>query len=137
MTPLFWKVSGQSPWSDDVDNLHGSRIVFAASVCMCREHWSMITYESNFFLPGSKTRSIALHSRCSFYKLINKTYFPPVKLLYTILETFLSSFFFFRTFYFVLWYSQLTMLLQFQVNIEGTQPYIYISPNPPLTQAAT
>ena len=32
---------------------------------------------------------------------------------------------FFFTFYFILGYSQLTMLWQFQVNSEGTQPYLY------------
>ena len=40
----------------------------------------------------------------------------------------------FQTFYFLLGYSRLTMLWQFQVNSEGTKPYIYISflPQSPL-----
>ena len=35
---------------------------------------------------------------------------------------------FFWTFYFVLGYSQLTMLWQFQGNSKGTQPYTYVYP---------
>ena len=37
----------------------------------------------------------------------------------------------FLTFYFILEYSQLTMLLQFQVDSKGTQPYIYMYPFSP------
>ena len=37
----------------------------------------------------------------------------------------------FKTFYFVLRYSQLTMLWYFQENSEGTQPYIYMYPFSP------
>ena len=40
-------------------------------------------------------------------------------------------FVFFWTFYFVLGYSRLTMLWQFQVNSEGTQPHIYVRPFSP------
>ena len=40
-------------------------------------------------------------------------------------------FVFFWTFYFVLGYSRLTMLWQFQVNREGTQPHIYVYPFSP------
>ena len=39
-----------------------------------------------------------------------------------------SCFLFLKTFYFVLGYSRLTMLGQFQVNSEGTQPYTCMSP---------
>ena len=38
---------------------------------------------------------------------------------------------FFKTFYFVLGYSQLAMLWWFQVNSEGTQPYVYMYPFSP------
>ena len=42
-----------------------------------------------------------------------------------------SVFFKLSIFYFVLVYSQLTMLWQFQVNNEGTQSYIYLHPFSP------
>ena len=38
---------------------------------------------------------------------------------------------FFKTFYFVLEYSQLAMLWWFQVNSEGTQPYVFMYPFSP------
>ena len=40
---------------------------------------------------------------------------------------------FFYTFYFVLGYSWSTMLRQFQVNRDGTQPYVYVCPFSPGT----
>ena len=40
-------------------------------------------------------------------------------------------FFFFWTFYFVLGYSQLTMLWQFQVNSKGTRPCVHMYPFSP------
>ena len=52
-----------------------------------------------------------------------------------------SLFFCFWTFYFVWRYSRLTMLLSFQVNGKGTQPYIHVCPCgrvlPPPIQGAT
>ena len=38
---------------------------------------------------------------------------------------------FFRPFYFVLQYSQLTRLCQLQVGSEGTQPYVFVHPSSP------
>ena len=81
----------------DVGNLISGSSAFSKTSLNIRKFMVHILLKpglENFFIPESKTRGIALHSRCSFYKLINKTYFPPVKLFYTVLETFLSFFLF-------------------------------------------
>ena len=92
-------------------------------------------------MRSRKTRGRATGSNsCSSWLIIRKIW-GKAKFAYSFLKLVAVFYFiYFLNFYFILGYSQLIILGQFQVNSKGTQPCIYMYPfssNSPLIRAAT